>query len=35
TELVDAINATIARLIAEDKITEFVGEASLLADSQQ
>lgn len=35
TELVEAINATIARLVAEDKITEFVGEASLLADSQQ
>lgn len=34
TELVDAINATITRLIAEDKITQFVGEASLMADSQ-
>lgn len=34
TELVDAINATIARLIAEDKITLFVGEASLLSDAQ-
>lgn len=33
-DLVDAINATIARLIAEDKINQFVGEASLLADSQ-
>lgn len=33
-ELVEAINATIARLVAEDKITRFVGEASLLSDAQ-
>ncbi|MBO5137578.1 MAG: transporter substrate-binding domain-containing protein [Spirochaetaceae bacterium] len=33
-DLVQAINATIARLIAEDKITAFVGESSLLADNQ-
>lgn len=33
-ELVAAINATIARLIAEDKINQFVGEASILNDSQ-
>ena len=33
-ELIAAINATIARLVAEDKINQFVGEASLLADSQ-
>ncbi len=34
-DLVSAINKTITRLTAEDKITEFVGTASLLADSQQ
>ena len=34
-ELVAAINATIARLVAEDKINQFVGEANLLADEQQ
>ena len=33
-DLVAAINATIARLVAEDKITTFVGEASLMADAQ-
>ncbi|MBO7175666.1 MAG: transporter substrate-binding domain-containing protein, partial [Spirochaetaceae bacterium] len=33
-DLVAAINATIARLVAEDKINQFVGEANLLADSQ-
>lgn len=33
-DLIDAINATIARLVAEDKINQFVGEASILADSQ-
>lgn len=33
-ELVAAINATIARLVAEDQISQFVGEASILADSQ-
>ena len=33
-ELVEAINATIARLVAEDKINQYVGEASILADSQ-
>lgn len=33
-DLVAAINATISRLVAEDKITTFVGEASLMADAQ-
>lgn len=34
-DLVEAINKTIARLQAEDKISEFVGEANILADAQQ
>ena len=33
-DLVEAINKTIARLQAEDKISEFVGEANMLADAQ-
>ena len=34
TDLVAAMNATISRLAAENKISQFVGEASLLADAQ-
>lgn len=33
-DLVAAMNATISRLAAENKISQFVGEASLLADAQ-
>ena len=33
-DLVEAINKTIARLQAEDKISKFVGEANMLADAQ-